>query len=78
MPIWLTGASSAGGDLAEGVVRHPLVVLHADEVVVAGELEPPLVALGALAVAHRRVVADHDVVHDRQRQADGQVRRGGP
>ena len=63
---------------AVAVVRDALVVLHPDEVVVAGQLQPALVDLGPLAVAHGRVVAVHDVVDDRERQADRAGRRGGP
>ena len=62
-------------DGAVAVVGDPLVVLHAQEVVVAGQLQPALVDLGALAVADRRVVADHDVVHDREREPDRKVGR---
>ena len=62
-------------DRAGAVVPVALVVLDADEVVVARQVEPALVDLGPLAVAHRRVVADHDVVDDRE--ADSPTGRSG-
>ena len=62
-----------GVDAPLGVVVVPLVVLDGDEVVLAGQLEPALVDLGALAVPQARVVAVHLVVDDGEGEADRQL-----
>jgi hypothetical protein len=59
-----------GAHESGAVIGEALVVLDADEVVAAGELEPALVDLGALAVAHARIVTDDDVVDEGEGQPD--------
>ena len=62
-------AGSGGGTAPSAVVPDALVVLHADEVVVAGQLEPVVVDLGPLAVATEASSPTHAVVDDGQGQA---------
>ena len=76
-PIWLRGTPSGGGTAPGAVVVDPLVVLHADEVVVP---RPARASVGRPRRACRHepcVVTDHDVVDDRQAQPDRQVRTAG-
>ena len=72
------GGAARVGDGAGAVVAAPLVVLDADEVVLSRELQPARVDLGPLAVAHRRVVADDDVVDERDATVRPADRAGAP
>ena len=73
VPMPLMIVPGLGRQLAVGTVGDALVVLHTDEVVVAGELEPVVVDLGALAVARGLAARTGDVVDHRERQADRQL-----
>ena len=65
-------APGRGRQRPAAVVPGALVVLHADEVVVPRQRQPPAVHLGALAVPDRGVVAHHLVVDDGQAEAHRQ------